>query len=99
MFVLGNLLMTVARIVEMLINLYTVVIIVAAVVSWVNPDPYNPLVRILRTLTEPVYARIRRWLPFVVVGGLDLSPIVLLLALQLLNGVVVQSLFQLGQRL
>lgn len=99
MFVVGNLLMTFARLLEIVINLYTFVIIIAALISWVNPDPYNPIVRILRSLTEPVYYRVRKWLPFVFVGGLDLSPLVVLLVLQLINGVVVMSLFQLGQRL
>lgn len=99
MFVIGNLLMTIARIAEIVINLYTLIIIVAALISWVNADPYNQIVRILRSLTEPVYFRIRKWLPFVYINGLDLSPIVVLLVLQMFNGVVVQSLYQLGQRL
>ena len=99
MFVVGNLLMTLARLMEIVINLYTLVIIIAALISWVNPDPYNPIVRILRSLTEPVYYRVRKWLPFVFIGGLDLSPIVVLLVLQLFNGVVVMPLFQWGQRL
>ena len=96
MFVVGNLLMTVARLLQIVINLYTFVIIVSALLSWVNPDPYNPIVRTLHSLTEPVYYRIRKWLPFVFLGGLDLSPIIVLLLLQLFNGVVVASLFQLG---
>lgn len=96
MFIVGNLLTTVASLLQMLINLYTIVIIVSALISWVNPDPYNPIVRTLRMLTEPVFYRIRSWFPFVVVGGLDLSPILVLLALQLFNGVVVASLYQLG---
>lgn len=91
--------MTVAKLFEVVINLYTFIIIVAALLSWVNPDPYNAIVRILRSLTEPVYFRVRKWLPFVYINGLDLSPLVILLALQLFNGVVVMSLFQLGQRL
>lgn len=99
MFIIGNLLMTVAKLFEVVINLYTFIIIVAALLSWVNPDPYNAIVRILRSLTEPVYFRVRKWLPFVYINGLDLSPLVILLALQLFNGVVVMSLFQLGQRL
>ena len=60
MFVVGNLLMTVARLLQIVINLYTFVIIVAALLSWVNPDPYNPIVRTLRALTEPIYYRIRK---------------------------------------
>lgn len=99
MFVIGNLLVTVAQILGTVINLYTIVIVVAALISWVNPDPYNSIVRILKSLTEPVYYRIRKWLPFVYINGLDLSPIILLLSLQLLNGVVVNSLLQFGMRL
>jgi len=99
MFVIGNLLVTVAQLFGTVINLYTIVIVVAALISWVNPDPYNPIVRILKNLTEPVYYRIRKWLPFVYISGLDLSPIILLLTLQLLNGVVVTSVLQLGMKL
>jgi YggT family protein len=99
MFVLGNLLMTVAGILEMAVNLYTVIIIVAALVSWVNADPYNQLVRVLRALTEPLYFRIRQKLPFVRVGGLDLSPLIVLLLLQLFRGVALRSLYQFGQSL
>ncbi len=99
MFVFANLVTTVAGLLSLVINLYIFVIIVAAFLSWVNPDPYNAIVRTLRTLTEPVLYRIRKHLPFVMVSGIDLSPIVALVALQLLNGVVVQSLHQLGMRL
>ncbi len=99
MFVFANLVTTVAGLLSLVINLYIFVIIVAAFLSWVNPDPYNAIVRTLRALTEPVLYRIRKLLPFVMVNGIDLSPIVALVALQLLNGVVVQSLLQLGLRL
>ena len=99
MFVFANLVTTVAGLLSLVINLYIFVIIVAAFLSWVNPDPYNAIVRTLRALTEPVLYRVRRYLPFVMVNGIDLSPIVVLVALQLLNGVVVQSLMQLGLKL
>ncbi|WP_446423741.1 YggT family protein [Mailhella sp.] len=99
MFVFANLVTTVAGLLSLVINLYIFVIIVAAFLSWVNPDPYNAIVRTLRALTEPVFYRIRKHLPFVMINGIDLSPIVALVALQLLNGVVVQSLHQLGMRL
>jgi YggT family protein len=99
MFVFANLVTTVAGLLSLVINLYIFVIIVAAFLSWVKPDPYNAIVRTLRALTEPVFYRIRKQLPFVVVNGIDLSPIVALIALQLLNGVVVQSLLQLGLKL
>lgn len=99
MFVFANLVTTVAGLLSLVINLYIFVIIVAAFLSWVNPDPYNAIVRTLRALTEPVLYRVHRHLPFVMVNGIDLSPIVVLVALQLLNGVVVQSLMQLGLKL
>ena len=99
MFVFANLVTTVAGLLGLVINLYIFVIIVAAFLSWVNPDPYNAIVRTLRALTEPVLYRVRKHMPFVMVNGIDLSPIVVLVALQLLNGVVVQSLMQLGLKL
>ena len=99
MFVFANLVTTGAGLLSLVINLYIFVIIVAAFLSWVKPDPYNAIVRTLRALTEPVFYRIRKTFPFVMISGIDLSPIVALVALQLLNGVVVQSLLQLGQRL
>lgn len=99
MFVFANLVTTVAGLLSLVINLYIFVIIVAAFLSWVKPDPYNAIVRTLRALTEPVFYRIRKTFPFVMISGIDLSPIVALVVLQLLNGVVVQSLLQLGQRL
>ncbi len=94
MFVFSNLLFGVARVLDAVLNLYFWVVIVSAVLSWVNPDPYNPIVRILRNLTEPVFYRVRKWIPFTYVGGLDLSPVVVLLAIQFINAVVIQSLYQ-----
>ncbi len=96
MFVIGNILVALANILEIVINLYTLVIIVSALLSWVNPDPYNALVRTMRMLTEPVYYKIRKYLPFVYISGLDLSPVILLLALQFFNMAVVRSIYQLG---
>ncbi len=96
MFVFGNLLQAIATIVNTLLSIYFWVVVISALLSWVNPDPYNPLVRILRNLTEPVFHRIRRWLPFVFIGGLDLSPVVLLLAIQFVQMFLVQSLYQMS---
>ncbi|BFR48806.1 YggT family protein [Nitratidesulfovibrio sp. HK-II] len=94
MFVFSNLVFGVARVLDALLNLYFWIVIVSAVLSWVNPDPYNPIVRILRNLTEPVFYRVRKWIPFTYVGGLDLSPVVVLLAIQFINAVLIQSLYQ-----
>ena len=66
----------------------------SSLLTWVRPDPYNPVVRTLNALTEPVLYRIRKWLPFTYISGLDLSPIVVLIAIQLVQSIVVRSLFQ-----
>lgn len=95
MFVLINLLEAVIYIVDMLLSVYSFVVIAVCLISFVNPDPYNPIVRLLRNLTEPLLWRIRKWLPFVYVGGLDLSPLVLLLGIQLVKMVIIKSLYQL----
>ena len=68
--------------------------VIAAVLTWVRPDPYNPIVRTLRLLTEPVFYRVRKWLPFTYTSGLDFSPVVVLLAIELINRIVIASLAQ-----
>jgi YggT family protein len=73
------------QLIHTLITVYIWIIIIAALLSFVRPDPYNPLVRFIRQITEPVFARIRRTFPFVLIGGIDLGPLVLLLALQFLD--------------
>ncbi len=92
MVVVHNLIIALVSIFEMLITAYTFVVVAACLISWVNPDPYNPIVRVLRNLTEPLLWRIRKYLPFTYIRGLDFSPIVLLLGLQLVNMVVFKSI-------
>ena len=99
MFVLANLLQAVATILDKVCWLYSIVIMVSVLISWVSPDPFNPLVRMLRSVTEPLFAWVRRRLPFAMVGMLDLSPIIVLLGIQLLQMVVIRSLFDMGLRL
>ena len=94
MFVFVNIVEAIIYIVDTILTVYSFVVIVACLLSWVNPDPYNPIVRILRNLTEPVLWRIRKYLPFVYVSGLDLSPVVLLLAIQLVKMIIIKSLVQ-----
>lgn len=78
--------------VSWLMGLYSLVVLAACVISWVNPDPYNPIVRTLRTLTEPVFVRIRKLLPFTYINGIDFSPLVLLLGIELFRRIVLDSL-------
>lgn len=67
-----------------IISLYKWIIIISALLSWVQPDPYNPLVQMLYRLTEPAYSFVRRFIP-TVIGGLDLTPLILILALQFIE--------------
>jgi len=74
----------VATILHQIINLYIWVVIIAALISWVRPDPYNPIVQILYRLTEPVYAWVRRFIP-TAISGIDLAPLVVIIALQFID--------------
>lgn len=80
----------VVNIIHMILTAYMWVVIISALLSWVNPDPYNPIVRFLRNVTEPVFYWIRRRLPFVVVGGFDLSPILVIVGIQLLDSILIR---------
>ena len=71
-----------------LIQIYIWIIIIAALMSLVNPDPYNQIVQAIRKLTEPAFSFVRKKMPFVVVSGIDLSPIVIIFALNLLISIL-----------
>lgn len=62
------------------VSLYKWVIIISSLLSWVRPDPYNPIVQMLHRLTEPAYALVRKFVP-TVVGGMDLAPLIIIFAL------------------
>ena len=96
MFVLGNLFEALAVILDKALWLYNFVVIAAVMITWVNPDPFNPVVQFLRSVTQPVFEWIRRRLPFAVVGMLDLSPIILLMFLWFARRFLVKSLFDLA---
>jgi YggT family protein len=98
MFVLSNFLVAVAKILDIALTLYMWIIIGRAVISWVNPDPYNPIVRFLHSVTEPVLYPIRRRLPLFF-GGIDFSPILVILAIVFLQAFLVQTLFQMARQL
>ena len=87
MFAVGNLLLAVARILELVLWGYFFIIIARAVISWVSPDPFNPLVRFLYRATEPVLRPIRRRMPMTGMG-LDLSPMIVILAIYFLQAFV-----------
>lgn len=97
MFVFSNLLNAVAQIVNIGLSIYFYIIIARAIISWVNPDPYNPIVRFLYQATEPVLYRIRRWVPYL--GGIDLSPIIAMLVIKFLQFFVVETLIEIAVRM
>ncbi|MFP4159194.1 MAG: YggT family protein [Desulfobacterales bacterium] len=95
MFIIGNFLFGLAKVLNIALTVYMWIIIARAVLSWVNPDPFNPIVRIINQVTEPVLSKVRRYVP-AVVGGIDFSPIIVLLAVVFLQAFLVQSLMQLA---
>ncbi len=95
MFVANNFLMAVVQLIDFLFTAYMWVIIGRAVVSWVNADPYNPIVRFLYEATEPLLGRIRRMLPMSM-GGIDFSPMILILAIMFLQSFLVPTLRQIA---
>lgn len=97
MFILSNVLQALAVILDYILWLYMWVIIARALISWVNPDPWNPIVQFLQRVTEPVLYPIRRRLGFAM--GLDLSPIIALLVIIFLQVALVQSLKDLAFRM
>ncbi|HTO10240.1 MAG TPA: YggT family protein [Candidatus Binatia bacterium] len=91
MFVLSHLVLAIARLLDLALTAYFFIIIVRALISWVSPDPFNPIVRFLYRATEPVLRPIRRRLPMTGMG-LDLSPMIVILAIYFLKWVLVESL-------
>lgn len=98
MVVFSTFLIAVAKILSMAITAYIWIVIIAALISWVRPDPYNPIIQILQRLTEPVYAFIRRYIP-TVVGGLDLAPLIVIFGLQFIDLFFVRLLVQIANGL
>jgi YggT family protein len=98
MFILGNLLSAVARVLDIVLNIYMWIIIIRALISWVNPDPYNPIVQFLYRITEPVLSPIRRLIP-TYTTGIDFSPIIVFLIIMFLQSFLVSTLMQIAFRL
>ena len=98
MFVAKNLLMAVARILDIALSAYMWILIIRAVLSWVSPDPYNPIVRALYSITEPVLSSLRRRFPLMA-GSIDFSPMVAILVILFLQYFLVRTLFDLAARL
>ena len=95
MFMISNFMFALAKLVDFALSAYMWIIIGRAILSWVNPDPYNPIVRFLHEVTEPVLSRIRRLVP-AFAGGIDFSPIILIMAIIFLQSFLVPTLKQMA---
>ena len=98
MFLFGYFFVAIAEVLDFLLLMLMIVVIARAVLSWVSPDPYNPIVRFIHNVTEPVLYRIRMKIP-VVYAGIDFSPILVFALIIFLRGFVVKILFQFGRSL
>jgi YggT family protein len=95
--VMGNFILAVATVINIGLTIYMWIVIIRALISWVSPNPYNPIVQFLYRATEPVLWRVRRFLPIRGIG-IDFSPIIVILAIYFLKLFMVRSLFQLAYR-
>ncbi|MDD3471243.1 MAG: YggT family protein [Desulfomonilaceae bacterium] len=98
MFVLGNFISAIAHVLDVILTIYMWLIIISALISWVNPDPYNPIVRFLYSVTEPVLSFVRRNLPLPQMG-IDFSPLIVLLVIVFLQNFLVHTLLQIAGEL
>ncbi|MBW2675330.1 MAG: YggT family protein [Deltaproteobacteria bacterium] len=95
MFVVGNFIEAIARIIDMGLTLYMWLIIIRAIISWINPDPYNPIIRFLYSVTEPVLYQVRRLIPMKGIG-IDFSPIIVILVIVFLQSFLVRTMLQIA---
>ena len=96
MIILSNFLIAIAKVLDIVLTIFMWIVIARAVLSWVSPDPYNPIVRFIHKVTEPVLYQIRKRIP-VNFGGIDFSPIIVFLVIIFLQQFVVQNLYGLAQ--
>lgn len=97
-FIIGNLIIAIAQILNILLNIVIFLIFFRAIISWVSPDPYNQIVQFLYRSTEPILDPVRRFLP-TGVGRIDFSPIIAFLIIVFLQSFLVASLNDWGHRL
>ncbi len=94
MFVLGNFIQALAYVLNTLITLYYYILIIRVLLSWVNPDPYNPIVQMLYKAADPYLNLFRRFIP--PLGRVDISAIIGILALVFVQQFLIQSLYQIA---
>jgi YggT family protein len=98
MSILGDLIIAIAQIFDVLLNIYMWIIIIAALISWVSPHPYNPIVRFLYSATEPALRPVRRLIGYRL-GPIDISPLIVIIVIILIQSFLVRSLIKIGYRL
>lgn len=96
MLILTSFFLALIRLINLVLTLYMYIVIARALISWVNPDPYNPVVRFLRQVTDPVLDRMRRFIP--PMGGLDLTPMILILIVVFVQSFLDVMVSQVGVR-
>lgn len=96
---LSNFLIGLGRVLHLVILTCQIIVVASAVISWVNADPRNPIVRFLRSATEPVYRMFRRRFTFLYAGGIDFTPMVVILLLIFLDNFLVGTLIDYGYHL
>jgi len=99
MFTFSNFLIAIAKVLDVGFSILYWLILIRALISWVNPDPYNPIVQLLYKITEPMLYPIRRFLPSGLRFGIDISPIIAFLAIMFLKSFLVRTLIDLALRL
>ncbi|MEI6630987.1 MAG: YggT family protein [bacterium] len=99
MFAFSNLLVALAKIVDIVLTIFYWLILIRALISWVSPDPFNPIVQFLYRATEPVLEPVRRMLPFSLKFGIDISPLLVFMAIIFLKSFLVKTLLDLSFRL
>jgi len=98
MFIFANFIIAAASILRVLLDIYMWIVIISALISWVNPDPYNPIVRFLHSVTDPVFRRIRRVIGYRL-GPIDISPMVVILGIMFVKYFIIQSLIEFAYKL
>jgi YggT family protein len=99
MFIFANFIEAAAQILGVLLTILYWLILIRALISWVNPDPSNPIVQFLLKATEPILAPIRRLLPLGFRFGIDISPIIVFLGIMFLKSFLVRTLFEIAARM
>jgi len=97
MYIIGYFLQAFAAVLSIALNIALIAIVARAILSWVSPDPYNPIVRIINQISEPILYPVRRRVPYF--SGIDLSPIVALMIIYFLDIFLVQTLHRMGTSL